>query len=157
MGQEDAKRAAEEYLATRLSEETLRSEERLNREAAVALGPTVWRRLAETIFTQCREWNRVTGEETLSCKETALGDLRIWCAGRHCQMLVHYNSRRGLVSIKNTARPENEPDTVLSIEGFASGEGRDARLVRTNSEPVNVEMLVLGHLRVLAGLSRRAE
>ncbi len=156
MADESAKRAAEEYLAAKLAEESQNREEQQNREAAIALGPTVWKRLAENIFAQCREWNSVTGEQTVTCKETALGDLRIWCAGRPQQMLVHYNSKQGLVIIKNTARPENEPDTVLSIEGYSTGNGRDARLVR-NREAVNMDMLILGHLRVLAGLSRRAE
>ena len=156
MGDESAKRAAEEYLAARLSEESQSYEEQQNREAAIKLGLTVWNGLAETVLRQCREWNAVTGEQTLACKETALGDLRILCAGRSFQMVVHYNSKQGLVIIKNTARPENEPDTVLSIEGYLTGEGRNARLVR-NKEPVNVDMLILGHLRVLAGLSRRAE
>ena len=73
-------------------------------------------------------------------------------------MLVHYDPRTRLVSIKNTARPENQPHTVLRIEGYATEEGRDAHLVRnSNREPVNLDMLILGHLRVLAGLSRRAE
>ncbi len=156
MGDESAKRAAEEYLAARIAEESQNHEEQQNRETAIALGPTVWKRLAENVFAQCREWNGVTGEQTVTCKETALGDLRIWCAGRAHQMLVHYNSRQGLVIIKNTARPENEPDTILSIEGYSTGDGRDARLVR-NKEAVNVDMLILGHLRVLAGLSRRGE
>jgi hypothetical protein len=71
-------------------------------------------------------------------------------------MLVHYDPRTRLVTIKNSARPENEPDTTLRIEGYATEDGRDAHLVR-NNEPVNVDMLVLGHLRVLAGLSRRAD
>jgi hypothetical protein len=156
MGDESAKRAAEEYLAEKLSVEGQNYEEQQNREAAIALGPTVWKRLADNVSAQCREWNSVTGEQTLTYKETALGDLRIWCVGRPHQMLVHYNSRQGLVIIKNTARPENEPDTILSIEGYSAGDGRNARLVR-NKEAVNVDLLILGHLRVLAGLSRRAE
>ncbi len=156
MADESAKRAAEEFLAARLTEEGQSYEEQQNREAAVKLGPTVWKRLAETVFAQCKDWNGVTNEQTLTCKETPMGDLRILCAGRSYQMLVHYNSRQGLVTIKNTARVETDPDTVMSIEGYASGEGRDARLMR-NSEPVNVEMMILGHIRLLAGLSRRAE
>ncbi|MEQ1474044.1 MAG: hypothetical protein ABLQ96_09485, partial [Candidatus Acidiferrum sp.] len=95
---------------------------------------------------------------TLTCKETALGDLRIRCAGRPHQMLVHYESRKLLVTIKNTARPDTEPDTYLTVEGYLTGDGatRDACLVR-NNEPANLEMLILGHLRVLAGLTQRAE
>jgi hypothetical protein len=42
----------------------------------------------------------------------------------------------------------------VQIEGYASGAGREARLTR-NDEPVNLDMLVVGELRVLAGLSRR--
>lgn len=156
MGEESAKRAAEEFLAARLSEESRAYEDQQNREAAIKLGLTVWNKLAETVFAQCRDWNAVTKEQTLTCKETALGDLRILCAGRAYQMLVHYDSRQGLVTIKNTARLEAEPDTVMSIEGYATGDGRDARLMR-NNEPVNVEIMTLGHLRLLAGLSRRVE
>lgn len=156
MGDESAKRAAEEFLAARISEENQASEDQQNREAAIKLGPTVWKRLADTVFAQCRDWNAVTKEDSLKCKETALGDLRILCAGRTFQMLVHYDSKQGLVTIKNSARLENEPDTVMSIQGYSAGGGRDARLMR-NNEPVNVEMMILGHLRLLAGLSRRAE
>ncbi len=71
-------------------------------------------------------------------------------------MFVHYDSKTRLVTIKNTARPENEPDTVLRIEGYATETGRDAHLVR-NNEAVKLDMLILGHLRELAGLSRRTE
>ena len=158
MRDEGAKRAAEEYLAAKLSEEGQNREAQLNREAAITLGFTVGKRLAETVNNQIREWNSITNEQTLSCKETALGDLRICCAGRPHQMLVHYESRKLLVTIKNTARPDTEPDTYLTVEGYPTGNGatRDARLVR-NNEPANLEMLILGHLRVLAGLSQRAE
>lgn len=155
MGEESAKRAAEEFLAARLSEEGQKYEDRMNQEAAVALGPTVWKRVAESVVKQCRDWNAVTKEQSLICKETALGDLRILCAGRPYQMIVHYDSRKGLVIIKNSARPEHETDTVLRIEGYSTGSGRDAHLVR-NNERANLDMLILGHLRVLAGLSRRA-
>jgi hypothetical protein len=158
MHDEGTKRAAEEYLAAKLSEEGQNHEAQLNRDAAMTLGFTVWQRLADTVNTQIREWNNVTNEQTLTCKETALGDLRIRCAGRPHQMLVHYESRKLLVTIKNTARPDTEPDTYLTVEGYATGNAtaRDARLMR-NNEPVNLEMLILGHLRVLAGLSQRAE
>ncbi len=156
MDEVSAKRAAQEYLAARLSEEAQEYEDHLNLEAAIALGSRVWKRLVDTVMTQCREWNGVTNEQTLTCKETALGDLRIRCTGKSHQMIVHYDSRRRLVIIKNTARPENEPDTILRIEGYATDGGRDAHLVRNNA-PVNLEMMILGHLRVLAGLSRRAD
>jgi hypothetical protein len=159
MADESAKRAAQEFQAAKLSEEGRLYEDKVNLEAAIALGPKVWKRLADTVIANCREWNAVTGEHSLTCKETALGDLRIRCAGReYYQMFVHYDSRTRQVTIENTARPENEPDTILRIEGYATGEGRDAHLVRnSNGEPVNLDMLILGHLRVLAGLSRLAE
>jgi hypothetical protein len=158
MRDEGAKRAAEEYLAAKLTEESQSLEAQRNREAAMSLGFTVWKRLADTVNGQIRQWNKVTNEQTLTCTETALGDLRIRCAGRPHQMLVHYDSRKLLVSIKNTARPDTEPDTCLTVEGYATGDGtaRNARLMR-NNEPANLEMLILGHLRVLAGLSQRAE
>jgi len=103
----------------------------------------------------CQEWNSVTKEQTLSCKETALGDLRIRCAGRSHQLVFHFDSKHRLVRVENTAREDYEPKIVLLIQGFASGSGRDARLMR-NEEPVNLEMLVVGQLRVLAGLGRKA-
>ncbi len=157
MANENAKRAAEEFLAAKLAEESQLLEAQLNEQAAIALGPTVWKRVAATVNSQCRDWNAVTNEQTLSCRETPLGDLRILCAGRTYQMIVHYDSRKGFVTIKNSARPENEPDTILRIVGYSNGTERDAHLVRSTSEPVNLDMLILGHLRVLAGLSRRAE
>ncbi len=156
MDEASAKRSAEEYLAARLSEEAQEHEDQLNLEAAIALGPQVWNRLVGTTIRQCSDWNSVTNEQTLTCKETALGDLRIRCSGKSHQIVVHYDSKRRLVTIKNTARPENEPDTILRIEGYLADGQRDARLVR-DKEPVNLDMLILGHLRVLAGLSRRAD
>ena len=157
MADESAKRAAQEYLAAKLSEENQLYQDKVNLRAAIALGPRVWKTLADTVLAHCREWNAVTGQQALTCKETALGDLRIRCAGRESyQMFVHYDPGTRLVTIKNTARPENEPDTILRVEGYLTEEGRDAHLVR-NNEPVNLDMLILGHLRVLAGLSRRAE
>src|SRR5271167_47120 len=157
MGDESAKRAAEEFLAAKIMEEGQTREAQLNQEAATTLGPTLWKRVASTVTSQCRDWNSVTNEQSLTCRETPLGDLRILCAGRPYQMVVHYDSRKGFIIIKNSARPENEPDTILRIVGYSSGSGRDAHLVRSTSEPVNLEPLILGHLRVLAGLSRRAE
>jgi hypothetical protein len=155
MGDESAKRAAQEYLATKLSVEGQIHEDQLNREAAEKLGPAVWKMVADTVLAQCQEWNGVANEQTFTCRETMLGDLRILCVGRSQQMVVHFDSRKLLVIIKNSARLEHEKDVVLLVEGYAVGNGRDARLMR-NGEPVNLSLLITGELRVLAGLSRRA-
>ncbi|MGB7435456.1 MAG: hypothetical protein WBR26_13075 [Candidatus Acidiferrum sp.] len=153
MGDRSTERAAQEYLAAKFAEERQREEEQLNLEAAASLSLVVWKRVTHTVFAKCREWNAVTNEQTLTCKETAVGDLRIRCCGRSHQLTIHFDSRKRLVIIRNTARPENEPDTILSIEGYASDSGRDARLTR-NNEPIHLDMLIVNHLRVLAGLSR---
>jgi hypothetical protein len=156
MSDESIKRAAQEYLAERLSDEGLTAEQTLNRQAAIALAAAVWRRFAETVVAMCNEWNAVTKEQSLTCTETVLGDLRIRYAGRSHQLVFHYDSSRRLVRVENSAREEHEPKVVLSIEGYPTESGRGARLMR-NLEAVNVEMLILGQLRVLAGLSRKAE
>ena len=155
MGDESAKRAAQEYVAAKLSVEGQIHEDKLNREATEKLGPAVWKTVADTVLAQCREWNGIANEQTFTCRETMLGDLRILCAGRSQQMVVHFDSRKLLVVIKNSARLEHEKDVVLLVEGYAAENGRDARLMR-NGEPVNLSLLVTGELRVLAGLSRRA-
>jgi hypothetical protein len=154
MGDESTKRAAQEYLAARLTEEGQTHEDKLNREAAVSLAPRVWKKVTETVIAKCTEWNAVTGEQTLTCRETALGDLRVRCAGKSQVMTVHYDSRIRLITLKNTARPEHEKDMILSIEGYSIAGGRDARLVR-NNEPANLDILILGELRVLVGLGRQ--
>ena len=154
MRDESAKRAAQEYLAGKLSAEGQRHEDKLNREVAEKLGPAVWKRVADTVIAQCREWNGIANEQTFTCRETMLGDLRILCAGRSQQMVVHFDSRKLLVIIKNSARLEHEKDVVLFVEGYATESGRDARLMR-NGEPVNLDLLITGELRVLAGLSRQ--
>jgi hypothetical protein len=156
MPDKSTKQAAQEFLAARLSEEGQSHEDKLNREAAITLAPKVWKRFADTVMATCKEWNEVTQEQSLTCKETILGDLRIWCAGRTQHMTVHYDSGKRLITIKNTAREAHEPEVILGIAGYATESGREARAVR-NDQPVNVEMLILGQLRVLAGLSRRAE
>jgi len=155
MGDESTKRAAQEYLAERLSKEGQSYEDGLNRKAAERLAPAVWKRVADMVIAKCEEWNVVAGERTFAYRETLLGDLRILCAGRSQQMVVHYDSQKLLIVIKNTARPEHEKDAILLIEGYSTGTERDARLMR-NNEPVNLEMLIVGELRVLAGMSRRA-
>jgi hypothetical protein len=154
MGDESAKRAAQEYLAAKLSVEGQAHEDKLNREAGEKLGPAVWKTVADTVNAQCREWNSIVNEQTFTCRETMLGDLRILCTGRSQQVVVHFDSRKSLVVIKNSARLEHEKDVVLLIEGYASGNVRHARLMR-NNEPVNLSLLITGELRVLAGLSRR--
>lgn len=153
MNDDSTRRAAEEYLAARQAEEGQRYDEDA-RVATPALALLVWKRVTATILAQCGEWNAVTKEQTLTCKETALGDLRVWCAGRSQVMTVHFDSRRLLVTVKNTARLDHEKDVVLGIEGYAVGSGRDARLVR-NNHPVNLDLLILGELRVLAGIGRQ--
>ena len=156
MHDESTERAAQEFLAAKLAEEEQLNEAKLNKEAAVALGPVVWKRVADSVLAKCKEWNAITNEQTLTCKETLLGDLRILCTGRPQQLTVHFDSKTLLVVIKNMARLEHETDAILQVEGYrtASG-GRDAQLVR-NGMPVNIDLLVLGELRVLAGMSRQA-
>jgi hypothetical protein len=157
MGDQSIKRAAQEYLAERLSKEGLTYEQTQNRNAAITLAPAVWRKVVQTIQITCQEWNAETKEQTLTCKETILGDIRIRCAGRSHQMIWHFDSRKRLVHVENTAHEDHELKVVLSIEGYETDSGdRDARLVR-NNQPVNLEMLLLGQFRVLAGLSRKAD
>ena len=150
------KRAAQEYLAAKLSEEHQQIEDELNRQTAASRALAVWKQVSDTVSAKCRDWNAITSEQTLTCKETLLGDLRIRCAGRNHHIVVHFDSSQLVVVIKNSARPENETDTVLTIEGHRTEDGRDAHLVR-NNEPINLDMLILSHLRVLAGLARTAE
>jgi len=155
MRDRSTKQAAQEFLATKMAEEGQREDERLNKEAAAARSLHVWKSLRDLIFAQCQEWNAVTNEESLTCKETPMGDLRIWCALRSQQMTVHYDSRKLTVTIKNAARDVGQKDLVLSIEGYATNDGgRDARLVR-NNEPVNVPVLILSELRLLTGIGRQ--
>jgi hypothetical protein len=157
MSDPSIKRAAQEYLAERLTEEGLTHEQTLNRRASLALAPTVWKVVVSTVTAMCEAWNAETKEKTFTCKETVLGDLRIRCAGRPYQMIWHYDSRRRMVHVENSARAEHEPEVVLYIDGYEMESGeRGARLTR-NNQPVNLEMLLLGQLRVLAGLSRKAD
>ncbi len=82
MGDESTRQAAQEYLTTRLTEAEQGSEDRLNLEAAVTLASAVWKKVVMTVAAMGEEWNSVTKEQTLTCKETVLGDLRIRRAGR---------------------------------------------------------------------------
>src|SRR5256886_11073858 len=85
---EITKQAAQEYLAAKLTEEEQIYEAQQNQALAVARSGWVWKSVKDSIFEKCREWNAVTQEETLTCKETWLGDLRIWCAAQSKQMTV---------------------------------------------------------------------
>jgi hypothetical protein len=157
MRDESTKQAAQEYLATKLTEEQQRYEDEHNRATAIARSIVVWRRLRDSLVAQCREWNAVVGEETLTCKETPIGDLRVWCAALSRQMTVHFDSRKLLVTIKNAGRPENEKDVIMRIEGYRTGpalDARDAHLVH-NDQPANIEVLLLGELRILTGMKRQ--
>jgi hypothetical protein len=154
---ENTKQAAQEYLAEKLSIEERLYEETQNKATAAARALHVWKSFRDSVFEKCREWNAVTQEETLTCKETVLGDLRIWCAARSKQMTVQYNPEKLLITVKNAGRLENEKDVILQIEGYRKGsdrDDRDARLVRSE-QPVNTDMLIVGELRVLTGLNRQ--
>jgi hypothetical protein len=154
---ESTKQAAQEYLAAKLTEEEQIYEETHNLAMAVARSPLVWKHIKDSIFAKCGEWNVVTGEETLTCKETAIGDVRIWCAARSKQMTVQYDSKKLLITVKNAGRLDHEKDVILRIEGYRTGADRadrDVHLVR-NEQAVNADMLIVGELRVLTGLSRQ--
>jgi hypothetical protein len=157
MRDESTRQAAQEYLATKLTEEGQKYEEELNRVTAVARSLEVWKRFKDAILSQCNVWNTVTQEETLSCKETLLGDLRIWCAARSKQMTVQYDSKKLLITVKNAGRLENEKDLILHIEGYRTGADRDERDARlmSNDQPANIDVLILGELRVLTGIGRQ--
>lgn len=154
---DNTKQAAQEYLAGKLTEDERIYEAKQNRATAAARSLQVWKSFRDSIAQKCREWNTITQEETLTCKETPLGDLRIWCAARSKQMTVHYDSQKLLIIIKNAGRLEHEKDVILFIRGYRKSfdsEDRDVRLER-NDEPINPDMLIVGELRVLTGMSRQ--
>src|SRR5260370_1257823 len=124
MRDESAKQAAQEYLAAKLSEEEQIYEDTQNRALALARSPKVWKYVKDTIIEKCQEWNAITQEETLTCKETAMGDLRIWCASRRQQMMVHYDSQRLLVTVRNGGRLEPENEGGVHQEGNPAGAER---------------------------------
>ncbi len=154
MRDESTRQAAQEFLAAKLAEEGQKQEDKLNKETAITRALHVWKSFREAVFSQCSEWNTVTKEQTLTCKETPLGDLRVWCAATSKHLTVHYDSKQLLVTLKNAGRLENDKDVVLRIEGYSDGAVRDARLMR-NNEPVNVPTLILGELRVVTGIGRQ--
>jgi hypothetical protein len=154
MSTDETKRAAQEFLAAQFTEAVQIEEDRLNSQAAVALAPKVWKRVAETFVAQCEAWNAITKQESLSCKETILGDLRIRCAGRPDIITVHYDSSKLQVVLRNTARPEHEGDSTFFIQGYNGGTEAD---LSRNNQRANLEVVVLGELRVLAGIGRTAK
>jgi hypothetical protein len=154
MRDETTKQAAQEFLAAKLAEEGQKHEDKLNRETAEARSLHVWRNFRDAVFAQCSEWNAVTQAQTLTCTETPMGDLRIWCSATAKQMTVYYDSRKLFITVRNGARLEVEKDAILLIKGYSTDSGRDAHLVR-NNETVNTEALILGELRLLAGIGRQ--
>jgi hypothetical protein len=154
MATDETKRAAQEFLAAQFTEAAQLEEDRLNSQAAVALAPKVWKRVAETFVAQCEAWNAITKEESLTCKETILGDLRIRCAGKPDIITVHYDSKKLQVILKNTARLEHEGDSTFFIQGYNGGTEAD---ISRNNQRANLEVVVLGELRVLAGIGRTAK
>lgn len=154
MSGDRTKDSAQEFLAGKLTEDFEAQESRLNHEAAVGLCRVVWKRVATAVQEKCKQWNQVTGEETLTCKETLLGDLRIRCAGRQHQLSIHFDPGKLLITLKNTARAEHEKDILLHIEGYATEGGRDAQLVH-NGMVANPDTVILGELRVLSGMARQ--
>src|SRR4029077_21089539 len=113
MRDESTKQAAQEYLAAKLLEEEQAYEAKRNLETAIARASLVWKSVKEAIFAQCNEWNAVTQESTLTCKETPIGDLRIWCSDKARHMTVHYNFEKILITVKNDGRLEHETDVLL--------------------------------------------
>jgi len=155
MSTDRTKDSAQEFFAEKLSRDFEVQEAKLNQEAAVRLCRVVWKRVATAVQEKCKQWNQVTGEETMVCKETLMGDLRIRCAGRPHQLSIHFDPSKLVITLKNTARAEHETDIVLNIEGYATESGdRDAHTVH-NGKPANADMVLLGEFRVLAGMTRQ--
>jgi hypothetical protein len=157
MRDENTEQAAQEYLATKLSEEEQRYEDELNSALAVKRSLQAWKNVKDLILQKCNDWNEITKEQTLTCKETLLGDLRIWYAAHSKQMTVRFDSRKLLITIVNAGRLEHEKDVVLRIEGYRTGPHRDDRdiCLMRSGEQVNIDTLILGELRVLTGMKRQ--
>src|SRR5258706_12921295 len=124
MSTDRTKDSAQEFFAEKLSRDFEAQEAKLNHEAAVRLCRVVWNRVATAVREKCKQWNQVTGEETLTCKETLLGDLRVRCAGRPHQLSVHFDSAKLLVTLKNTARAAHETHIVLNIAAHPTDNAR---------------------------------
>src|SRR5437773_12005569 len=106
MRDESTKQAAQEYLAAKLTEEEQIYEQKHNMALAVARAPLGWKNVKDSIFEKCSEWNAVTQEETLICKETAIGDLRIWCAARSKHKTVDYEPKKLSIPMNNAGKLE---------------------------------------------------
>ncbi len=154
MSTDRTKDSAQEFFAEKLSRDFEAQEAKLNHEAALRLCRVVWSRVAKAVQDKCKQWNQVTGEETMVCKETLMGDLRIRCAGRPHQLSIHFDPAKLLITLKNTARAEHETDVILNIEGCPTENGRDAQIVH-NGKAANADIVILGELRVLAGMTRQ--
>src|SRR5690349_20313396 len=154
MSTDRTKDSAQEYFAEKLSQDFEAQEAKLNHETAVRLCRVVWNRVAAAVQNKCKQWNHVTGEETMVCKETLMGDLRVRCAGRPHQLSIHFDPAKLLITLKNTARAEHETDVVLNIEGYATESGRDAQVVH-NGKVANADIVLLAEFRVLAGMTRQ--
>lgn len=155
MSTDRTKDSAQEFFAEKLSQDFEAQEAKLNHEAAVRLCRAVWNRVAASVRDKCKQWNQVTGEETMVCKETLMGDLRIRCAGRPHQLSIHFDPAKLLITLKNTARAEHETDIILHISGHATETGaRNAHLVH-NGQIANPDIVLLGEFRVLACMSRQ--
>jgi hypothetical protein len=155
MRDESTKQAAQEYLAAKLTEKEQAYEEKHNRATAVARAPLVWKSVKDAIFAPCSEWNAVMQEETLTCKEIPIGDLRIWCAAKSKQLTVHYDSKKLSIVVKNAGRLEHEKDVILRIVRIPDRPRPGCPRLMRNGLPVNIDMLILGELRVLTGIGRQ--
>ena len=115
MRDETTKQAAQDFLAAKLAEEGQKHEDKFNKETAVSRSLYVWKSFRDAVFAQCSEWNTVTQEQTLTCTETPMGDLRIWCSATAKQITVYYDSRKLLIRVRNDApSPWNRPRKTLS-------------------------------------------
>jgi hypothetical protein len=157
MRDESTKQAAQEYLAAKLSDEEQRYEDELNNALAERRSLHFWKEIRDMVLKKCKEWNEVTGEETLTCKETMMGDLRVVCAAKAKQLIVRFESRRRLITFVNGGRAEHEKDVILRMEGYRTGPDRNDRDIRMilNGEPVNLDNMLLGEMRVLTGMKRQ--
>jgi hypothetical protein len=155
MQDEFTKQAAEEFLAAKLAKEKLEEESRLNLVEAMKRSPKIWKSFRDSVEQKCKEWNTIAGAQVLTCRETILGDLRVWCPERSLQLTIHYDSKLLQIHLKNSARLEPERESAIYIKGFATGDGRDARLER-NDQPINLDQILASELRILTGVVRRA-